>query len=200
MEEPVPGIWRWSATHPNTGMLADSHFHEPSRTLIDPMIPDEGLDWFVSREPERIVLTNRHHYRESGELAARFGCPVLCNVAGLHEFEGTGRAVEGFEPECGLADGITAIQIGAICPDETALQIEAGPGALAVADGVHHYGKALGFFPDGLLGDDPEAVKRGLRAAYRAVLDREFDALLFAHGDPIAAGGKAALREFAEER
>ena len=55
----------------------------------------------------------------------------------------------------------------------------------------------MDFFSDSLLGDDPEGVKAGLRQAYSRVLDRDFDNLLFAHGDPIVGGGKDALRDFA---
>lgn len=50
--------------------------------------------------------------------------------------------------------------------------------------------------PDSLLGDDPEGVKRSLRASLEALLDQEFDALLFAHGDPVPSGGRAALEDF----
>ena len=47
------------------------------------------------------------------------------------------------------------------------------------------------------MGDDPEGVKDGLRASLRRLLDEDFDALLFAHGDPMPTGGHAALRAFA---
>ena len=80
-------------------------------------------------------------------------------------------------------------EVGAICPDECALHIAAGPGVLACADGVVRWreGDPLGFVPDGLLGDDPEAVKDGLRAAYARIADElDFDALLLAHGGPVA--------------
>jgi hypothetical protein len=32
------------------------------------------------------------------------------------------------------------------------------------------------------------------------LLDEEFDVLLFAHGEPVAGGGKAMLREFVASR
>jgi hypothetical protein len=44
--------------------------------------------------------------------------------------------------------------------------------------------------------DDPEQTKRGLRDAYRGLLELDFDALLLAHGTPIARGGRQALRRF----
>jgi hypothetical protein len=52
---------------------------------------------------------------------------------------------------------------------------------------------------DPLLGDDPPAIKRGLKEAFRGLLSLEFDALLFAHGEPQPSGGRAALRAFAGE-
>jgi hypothetical protein len=52
--------------------------------------------------------------------------------------------------------------------------------------------------PDDLLGDDPEGVKAGLRAAYARIAEElEFEALLLAHGGPMATGGRQALAAFA---
>jgi glyoxylase-like metal-dependent hydrolase (beta-lactamase superfamily II) len=55
----------------------------------------------------------------------------------------------------------------------------------------------LRFVPEQYM-DDPERTKEGLRAAYRRLLDLDFDTLLVAHGEPVVGGAKAALREFAE--
>jgi hypothetical protein len=47
------------------------------------------------------------------------------------------------------------------------------------------------------MGDDPDEVKRGLVKSFRAILkERSFDAVLFAHGEPIVNGGKKELRRF----
>jgi hypothetical protein len=189
------GIHHWTAIHPRIQIEVSSYYVEPSGTLIDPLLPPDGIEWFRSRAtPERIVLTNRHHYRHSDEFRAEFGCPVLCSEPGLHEFEG-GPEVEGFEFGEVVANGIVALEVGAICPDEAALHIELGDGYLALADGVVNYDVPQ-FVPDNLIGDDPEAVKEGLRESYRRLCDLEFDNLLFAHGDPIVGGGREALRDF----
>jgi hypothetical protein len=195
MNEIGPGIHHWTAVHPRIQIEVSSYYVEPAATLVDPLLPPEGIEWFQSRRaPERIVLTNRHHYRHSDHFQAEFGCPVLASEAGLHEFS-DGREVEGFAFGDQIAEGLTAHEVGAICPDETALHLEVGDGFLAIADGVVNYDR-LRFVPDNLIGDEPEAVKEGLRNAYRRLCELDFDGLMCAHGDPIPSGGKEALREF----
>jgi hypothetical protein len=44
----------------------------------------------------------------------------------------------------------------------------------------------------------PQAVKRGLREVFLRHLERDFDHLLFAHGEPWIGGAKAELRQFLE--
>jgi hypothetical protein len=105
--------------------------------------------------------------------------------------------VEGFAFGEELGPRITAHQLGVICPDDTALHIRINGGALAFADGVTRpRGGGLAFVPGFLLGDDPSAVRSGLRESLRGLLDLEFDNLLFAHGEPLIGGGKVALRAF----
>jgi hypothetical protein len=201
MHEIAPGIFHWTAFRETIRQPVHSYYVPGSAALIDPMEPDEGLDWFAERTPpERILLTNRHHYRHSGRFVDRFGARVLCHKSGLHEFEG-GPAVQGFQFGDAVAPGITAHEVDAICPEETALYIEAGGGAISVADGVVEWpGKpGLSFVPDNLLGDDAEAVKDGLRAAYGRLADElEFELLLMAHGNPVTGGARETLRQFAE--
>jgi hypothetical protein len=195
MKEIRSGLWHWKALHPGIRIEVSSYYVADSGTLIDPMLPAEGIEWFRGHgEPRRIVLTNRHHYRQSDTFRNELGCPVLCHEAGLHEFE-AGREVDGFRFGDQIAPGIVALEVGAICPEETALHIELGDGLLSFADGLINHGE-LGFVPDSLLGDDPEAVKRGLHESLRVLLDRDFDGLLFAHGDPLPGGGKRALEQF----
>ena len=194
VDEVLPGVFHWAALHDRIGIDVHSHFVAGSGTLFDPMVPPEGLEWFEERPPERIVLSNRHHYRHSARFVDAYGIPVLCHEAGLHEFAG-GPAVEGFAVGDEVAPGIVAREMGAICPDDAALHIQEADGALLFADGLIRYGE-LGFVPDRYMGGDLEAVKRGLRASLAQLVDLDFDALLFAHGDPLPRGGKDALRAF----
>jgi hypothetical protein len=199
VQEILPGIHHWTAFHDGIKTNVSSYYVEPAGALVDPMLPEEGVDWFESREvrPQQILLTNRHHYRHSDRFREAFHLPVRCSKPGLHEFDGTDREVDGFEFGDELAPGIAAIEIGGICPDDTAFHIDVAEGAIAFADALIRYGDAVSFVPDGLMGD-PARDKRAMMDSFRGLLERDFDHLLFAHGDPLIGGGKAALRDFVQ--
>ena len=143
------------------------------------------------------MLTNRHHLRDSERFVEAFGCSIHCHEAGLHEFE-DGPDVQGYSWGDELAPGVTALEVGAICDEETALRIDILDGILSVADGVIRYGGKLGFVPEQYLGDDADRIKAAIREAYGRLLDEPFDSLLVAHGDPAIGGGKEELRRFVE--
>jgi hypothetical protein len=198
MDEILPGIYSWTNVHPNHGMEVSSYWVPAARAVIDPLLADgQGMDAFGEDPPQRVLLTNRHHLRSSERFAEELGCTINCHRAGLHEFEG-GPEVIGFEWGEEVAPGIEALEVDAICDEETALLI-AEPRALSIADSIVRHRGELAFVSDGLLGDDPEGVKGSIREAYSRLLDRDFDNLLFAHGHPLTGGGKAALRDFCED-
>jgi hypothetical protein len=195
VEEILPGVRHWTATHPKIGIEVHSHWVPEAGAVIDPLLPpDEGMEAFRERPPDRVLLSNRHHLRDSEQLASELGCRIECSRPGLHEFE-NGPPVEAFDFGDEVAPGIDALEVGAICPDEAALLLREAR-ALVIADGIIRSSDELEFVSDRLLGDDPEAVKDGLRESYSRLLDRDFDNLLFAHGAPLVGGGKDALREF----
>lgn len=194
-DEVIPGVLHWTTHYEKIGFPVSSHFVVGSRTLIDPLLPEGGVE--LPAPPERILLSTRHHLRSSGE----FDCPILCHESGLHEFEG-GPDVQGFAWGDQLAPDVKALEVDAISPDETAFLIDAGDGALLIADAVMHYTDEVHFVPDQYMvdeGDDPEPVKVAIKAAVRNLLDEPFESVLFAHGSPITSGGKDALRRFAEQ-
>ena len=194
MQELLPGLYHWYATHPNHGGQVSCHFCAGSGTVFDPLLPEQGIEWFDDHRPQQIVLSTRHHLRDSEPIASRFGCPILAHESGLHEFE-DGPSVEGFAFGDRIADDVTALTMDAISPDDTVLRIDVGEGALLFADSLINHG-GIGFVPDRLIGDDPEGVKAKIRERAADLLDQDFDHLLFAHGDPLIGGGKEALREF----
>jgi hypothetical protein len=199
MREILPGVFHWTAVHPRIQIEVSSYYVQEPGVLLDPLLPPEGVDWFRDRVPPRhIFLTNRHHYRHSAEFEQLFACTVWCNTEGMHEFT-HGEKVRPFVAGDVLPGGIESHAVGVLCPDETALRIPIAGGALAIADGIVRIEDGpLMFVPDQLLGDQPDAIRKGLKAAYARLLDLAFDHLLFAHGLPWVGGGKHALREFVE--
>jgi hypothetical protein len=197
IREILPGLFHWSALHPKIRSTVHSYYFvagDPP-VLLDPMVPDEGVDALSERPPRHIVLTNRHHYRDSDHFLASFGPEIWCHEAGLHEFTES-QPVKGFAHGDTLPAGIEALEVGVLCPEETALWIDVDGGVLAIADAIIRIDDELGFVPDWLLGDDPEGIKRGIKRVLAKLLDQPFDHLLFAHGRPWIGGAKKALQEF----
>jgi glyoxylase-like metal-dependent hydrolase (beta-lactamase superfamily II) len=198
MREILPGVSHWTTYHDGIRADVSSYYLRDTGVVIDPLLPAEALDWFSKDAPPRAsLLTNRHHYRHSGRLIDAFGVTVHASRPGMHEFSADQR-VEPFNFGDSLPGGVVAHEVGAICPDETAFEIPSAR-AIVCADGVVRHPDPdgpLGFVPDYLIGDDPEAVKRDLRAAYERLLELDFDHLLLAHGLPVVGEGKQRLREF----
>ena len=201
MKEIAPGVWHWTAHHEGIGTDVHSYFLAPEGVVIDPMKPAQGVERIEAiAPPEEVVLTNRHHYRGSGAFRETCGISVRCHRAGMHEFT-KGEEVDPFEFGDRFAGGVEAIEVGVLCPEETALYAEREGGLLALGDCVVRW-EPLGplvFVPDEHLGDDPASVKKGLRASLARILDeRDVDVLLLAHGQPVVGGGGDALRAFVE--
>jgi glyoxylase-like metal-dependent hydrolase (beta-lactamase superfamily II) len=200
MQEILPGVYHWTSIHPKLRIEVASYWLDGPGIVIDPLIPaDVGIEWFAGRRtpPTAVLLSNRHHFRHSDAFAAAFGCAVHVNAAGLHEFT-HGEVVEGFAPGDALPGGVTACEVGIICPDETALFVEdqrAMVFADALVTGAPHHRQNLGFVPDQLM-DDPVQTKLGLLQAFARLLDDyDFTHLLLAHGGPIIGDGRRGLQE-----
>src|SRR3954447_8049205 len=195
MQESLPGIHHWTAQHEGIGAPVSSYYVESAAAVIDPMVPEEGLDWFEGRPLERVVLANRHHYRHADRFAERFGIPVLANEKGLHDV-GDRPGVQSFSFGEEVAPGVVAQSFEDSWPDEGVLVIS-GSDAIVLADGVMNYGGNLSFVPDQYLGDNAEEEKKVLRAAVGRMLELDFDAALVGHGDPITSNAKDELRQLA---
>ncbi|MDX6642542.1 MAG: hypothetical protein QOD76_504 [Solirubrobacteraceae bacterium] len=199
MREILPGLFHFSAIHERIKLPVSSYYAPALSLVIDPMLPAEGIDWFREHgPPANILLTNRHHYRHSGDFVDAFGCTVGCHRAGLHEFSAD-QPVEPFDFGDEPVPGVVALEVDSICPEETALELRPKR-AIALADGLVRWPDddgPLSFVPDELIGDHPDAVRRGLLEAFTRLLELDFDHLLLAHGGPVE-DGKAALRKFVE--
>ncbi len=195
MNEVIPGILHWQARHPNIKTDVSSYLLTDSGTALDPILPQGESPGWLGHRVQRVVLSIRHHLRS----AADFGVPVLAHRAGLEELRDNGVEVRSYEVGEEIAPGVRVLPFGRISADDSVLRIDSGPGALAFGDGLIHPGE-LGHPPDHLLGEDPEAVKKSIVEGLVPLLEEDFDALLFAHGTPIAAGGRELLRRFVQSR
>ena len=194
MNEIAPGIFHWTTMHDPIGANVSSYFIAPAGIVIDPKVPAAGWD-ALPGSPAQVVLTSGHHLRDAPAFAEHFSIPIRASESATGHI-GDAATVQTFADGAEVADGVTGLHVGVLCPDEGALLIAHGGGALAIADGVTPRHGSLGFFSDSLLGDDPPAVKRGLKQAYASLLDREFTHLLFAHGSPVLDTGRSDLEAF----
>ena len=195
MREIFPGVYHWTAFHPAIRTRVSSYFIEPAGVVIDPKLPEEGLEALPGR-PRQVLLSTGLHDRDSQQVSEAFGIPIRASREADERLGGSVE-VELFEYGDEVAPGVTPIHIGELCDDEGAFHIAVGDGAIAFADGLIRHEGELGFVPDELIGDDPEPIKRGLKQAFRGLETRDFDNLLVAHGEPLVGGGKEALRKFA---
>ena len=192
MHELAPGIWHWTAPHPNIGVEVSSYWIPELRLLLDPLaVPDEVED------VDCILLSCRHHVRDSLEAAERFDATVQAPRTGMDDYE-EDTPIQPYDFGNRLVGGaVTAHQVGGLSPDETALHIPS-VSALSIADGAIRYGDELHFVPDQYM-DDPEKDKADLKRGFGELADQlDFDVLLLAHGRPYPSGGRDALRAFAE--
>jgi hypothetical protein len=197
MNEILSGLWHWTTEHPNIGQDVSSYYLTDSATLLDPMVPEDGMSAFDDLpRPQRVVLSCRHHDRDHAEFVERFGCSFHVSENGVHEYEGEN--VEPYAIGDEPAPGVRAVANGPIAPDDTVLHVAVEGGALAFADSLLNQEGDLDFMPDGLLGDDPDQVRADIAAALRELLDQRFEHLLFAHGDPIVGEGHRVLERFVE--
>jgi hypothetical protein len=197
--EVVPGIHHWTSYHRPIGTRVSSYWIEPAGAIVDPHVPDDGLGELKSLgTAETVVLTSGHHLRDAPAFAEHYGVPVRCSPEAADHI-GEQYSAQACPPGSEVAADVTLLDVGVIAPDEGALHVALDGGALILADGIQHDGDDLAFFDDELLGDDPEAVKTGLKRVYRGMLSREFDALLFAHGAPITDRARERLEQFVEQ-
>ncbi len=197
MREILPGVWHWTAVHPDIGQEVSSYYLEDASALLDPLLPAENAD--AAHPVHQVILTNRLHTRDAPRLHDRYGCSIRVPRAGLDHFRDKPFPVEPYETGEMIAPGVRSLEFGAIAPDDGVLHIETGRGALHFADGLLHHDGRLALMPDELM-DDPETVKAKTFARLEPLLELDFDALLFAHSDPIPSGGRDQLAAFVSSR
>jgi hypothetical protein len=72
-------LFHWQAYNDYIESDVDSYYARlDPPVLIDPLMPEEGIDWFRQHGiPQHIVMTNRHHDRNCQEFIDEFGVTAL---------------------------------------------------------------------------------------------------------------------------
>ena len=198
MDEIAPGIFHWTARHPDIGTHVSSYYVQPAGIVTDPLEPEDGWGFFdgLDLPPQQVVLSIGLHWRHSDRFAERYGSTIRVVRQGMERWgPDSDRRAEPFEFGDEVAPGVIARDVGGIAPDDTALHITHGGGALLLADAVMGYGGELAFVPDNLMAD-PAKDKAATLDGLRGLLELDFDALLLAHGDPVAKDGHSRLADF----
>jgi len=180
VSELAPGLWRWTAPHPDWKEGDDwehevgcVYYEAPGATvLIDPLLPPErdrffeALDRDVERRglPVAVLLTVPWHERSADEL--------------LEHYAATDDAPAGIEPFAVAEVDETLWWL----PEHAALV--AGDVLLGGAGGIE-------VCPDSWL--DGRSSHTSIRAALTPLLELPIERILVSHGEPVLGSGREAL-------
>ncbi|HWI72785.1 MAG TPA: hypothetical protein VNT55_12600 [Baekduia sp.] len=201
MNEIAPGLYRWTARHPDWhpgafGAEVASFALQAGGDLllVDPLVAEaDALDDLAGKaERVHILITIGYHVRSSAPLSARYGATVHGPKQAGKRLDGT-RFAE-LAPGAPGPAGVVAHAIGKPRRGETPLWL---PSHDAIA-----FGDALVTTPQGDLRmwcQEPLNDRR--RAFYRdrfaptlqPLIDRKPRRILTTHGAPVLTGGAAAL-------
>ena len=204
VRELAPGLWRWTALHPDWAPGDDWEqevgcvYLEAAGEviLIDPLVPAEPdareaflehLDADVERNGTSVsvLLTVAWHTRSAGELAERYGAEVWAREAGSAPDSPVTNPIA---PGAILPGGLIGIDAQLAeetiywLPEQSALV--PGDALLGDADG------GLRVCPESWLGG---ATQADLKLGLAGLLDLPVELVLVSHGEPVLADGRAAL-------
>lgn len=197
--EIVPGLFRWTAPHPDWkpdatpgsgedwGQMVGSVLFEAADTLvlIDPLIPSDDRDGFLGRLDDRVagrpvsVLTTIHwHSRDRETLAKRYAANTTraWNVV-----------PRGVEPRPIRGGGETMYWLPSV---DTLV-----PGDRLLGDSS---GGGLRVCPESWL-SRVQVDRRGLAGLMEPLLELSIERVLVSHGEPVLIDGRAALARAIKE-
>ncbi len=188
------GLFCWQAYDPasKVDLHASAVALDDGRLFfVDPIpLADDALaELTAAASPAGIVLTNANHARAAEAYRRRFGLPVCIHPEAT---AGVGVAADATLPVNGgpvFGGAFEAIPLPGAAPGEIALYRAENGGLLVIGDAVINL-PSPGFvvLPDKYCAD-PKLLRRSLAT----LLERPFDRLLFAHGDPIPAHARTRL-------
>jgi glyoxylase-like metal-dependent hydrolase (beta-lactamase superfamily II) len=202
-----PGLWRWTANHPDWTAEEDwpqevaSYYYEAPDAvlLIDPLVPGDDADRFYEHldadvkraaRPVAILLSIFWHHRSSPELAERYDATIWMDARQFQRLVDRVPAerLEEYEVGATLPGGVQTIAAGR--KNDVVFWI---PAIKALAAGDILLGTGDGgvtVCPDSWLGpEDPTEV----RASLQALLELPVELLLVGHGGAVVDDAHAAL-------
>jgi glyoxylase-like metal-dependent hydrolase (beta-lactamase superfamily II) len=188
-----PGLWRWTAVHPeweeglHWPQVVGSVYAElpEAVVVIDPQVPPdapeqfwEALDRDVQRlaRPVRVLLTVHWHERSVEAVLDRYG-------ATLWRPDQPGELPSGVRAE--IVEGADWVEALFYLEPWRALVV----GDLLIDDGDGGVRIPLSWFPN----EEQDWARAGLKERLRAVLALDVDLVLVSHGEPVLEDGHAAL-------
>jgi glyoxylase-like metal-dependent hydrolase (beta-lactamase superfamily II) len=188
----LPNIWEWSWFSEEKQLNFNGHFLTVGehRILVDPP-PMSANDMRFARQGgpvDYIILTNRDHVREAGQLREEFHCTVMAPELDAKEMSIT--IDKTFKDGELLPGGIWVVQLAhQKSPGESALFLETGKGILIVGDAfIAHPARSLRLLPPEKYTDFGQA-----REGLRRLLKYTFDSLIVGDGASIVTGAKPIL-------
>ena len=189
VDEIAPGVWRWTAPHPDwkpdqdwPQLVGCVYWEGPDAiVLVDPLVPagEEERFWrALDRDAERAGLpvvalrTVRWHARSVDEVARRYDGRVWRSDA-----------------DGPLPAGVEAIPAPAA--EEHVFWL-AGPCAVVPGDTLLGDGGGLRLCPPSWL-DDDQGRHEALRRELQPLLELPAERVLVSHGEPVLAGAREAL-------
>jgi glyoxylase-like metal-dependent hydrolase (beta-lactamase superfamily II) len=201
VQELRPGLWTWTAPHPDwtedqggpDGWERDvrSYVYDSGGclVLIDPLEPPSLIEGLIESQDVAVLLTAQWHARSAAQCVERFGATVHAPEPGAEKLPFSAKPYR-------LADELPGgvVAQGAYYPEEIALWIPAHR-ALVVGDVVLGGERGVRIQRSWL----PEGVSwETLLAGIRPLLDLPIELLLPTHGDPVVDEARETLRDALE--
>jgi len=197
MEELKPGLWTWTALHPEwtpeeggpegweREVRSYTYDARDSLVLFDPLVSEEEVEELAAGRPVAVLLTCAPHVRSSAELARRLDAAVHAPAAASD-----GLPLEAVPYELGEdLPGDVEPQTGAH-PDEATLWLREHA-ALVIGDVFLGGERGFRVQPDSWLAQGLSHDE--LRQRLHPLLELPVEMLLPTHGDPILEAAHATL-------
>ena len=194
MKALLPNVWEWSWFSEEKQLNFNGHLLTigEHRILVDPP-PMNANDIAFARQEgsvDYILLTNRDHEREAGQLRKEFDCLVMAPELDAKEMSIP------IDKTCKdgelLPGGIWVVQLAhQKSPGESAFFLQQGKGILIVGDAIiGHPAGTLRLLPPEKYADISQA-----REGLRRLLKYNFESLLVGDGDSIMTETKPILEQ-----